>query len=51
MTGRESVTGHGTGVETENESGAENVIVKESEFEIVRGRRRGADTGDREEWF
>lgn len=51
MTGRESETGPGTGVATESESVAENGIVNESEFEIVRGKKRGADTGDREKCF
>lgn len=51
VTDRESATGHGTGVVTENESVAENGTVRESEFETVRGRRRGADTGDRGKLF
>lgn len=51
VTGRESETGPGTGGATENESAAENVIANESEFEIVRGKKRGADTGDRDKCF
>lgn len=49
VTDRESATGHGTGVVTE--SVAENGTVREREFETVRGRRRGADTGDRGKLF